>query len=207
VDWHEPAGRDVLEDYDPDKKGPPRLLELPDDVESVRAFLCASAGQGLTRAELEPIAKLAHDRNAEERQQKEATRGQNAPWEKLDPMFKRSVFQRWGYNAQKLRAAGLAIYRQGEEPTGGKIITEFVEGNPRHQEMIDLMAEMEHGRWNTEKLADGWRPGKKRNDEKKIHPSLVPWKDLPESEKDKDRKYAREIPVVLATFRYSVVES
>jgi len=36
------------------------------------------------------------------------------------------------------------------------------------------MAELEHGRWNIERLRDGWRPGP-RADEKKIHDCLVAW--------------------------------
>jgi hypothetical protein len=59
------------------------------------------------------------------------------------------------------------------------------------------MAEKEHGRWNVERLRDGWTPGK-RNDEKKTHDCLIPWAELPDDIKEFDRNAAKSWPRILA---------
>ncbi|NIN65134.1 MAG: hypothetical protein GTO63_10630 [Anaerolineae bacterium] len=55
------------------------------------------------------------------------------------------------------------------------------------------------------KLQTGWRPGSKRNDEVKMNPALVPWEELPEEQKDKDRDLVRGIPDILARAGYAIV--
>jgi len=59
-------------------------------------------------------------------------------------------------------------------------------------EMTEQFAENTHDIWAQQRIADGWKYGKKRNDGKKEHPCLVPYKDLPESEKEYDRRTATE---------------
>jgi hypothetical protein len=63
---------------------------------------------------------------------------------------------------------------------------------------VERMAEMEHGRWNVERLRDSWRYGKVRDDSRKIHNYLVSWKDLDEGIKHDDRKAVRACPAILA---------
>jgi hypothetical protein len=49
-------------------------------------------------------------------------------------------------------------------------------------------------------MKEGWRYGPKRDDNAKKHPDLVPYRDLPESERDYDRTMAIEtIKVILAS--------
>jgi hypothetical protein len=43
-----------------------------------------------------------------------------------------------------------------------------------------------HEVWFREKLADGWAYGPTRDNEAKIHPCMVPYDDLPESQRAKD---------------------
>lgn len=45
---------------------------------------------------------------------------------------------------------------------------------------IEIMAEMEHTRWNAERLREGWKIGKKKDVTNRISPYLVPWAELPE---------------------------
>jgi len=59
------------------------------------------------------------------------------------------------------------------------------------------MAEMEHTRWNVERLRDGWTWGKKVDIIKKISPYLVGWPELPEDVKERDRQTVRKIPEFL----------
>lgn len=64
---------------------------------------------------------------------------------------------------------------------------------------LDRLSRQEHQRWMEQRTAAGWVPGDVRDDRKKVHPSLVPWEQLSEAEKDKDRDAVRNIPSVLAT--------
>lgn len=60
------------------------------------------------------------------------------------------------------------------------------------------MAELEHGRWNVERVRDGWRQGNLRDNAKKIHDCIVPWNNLPEDIKHYDRAAVRQFPTILA---------
>lgn len=70
---------------------------------------------------------------------------------------------------------------------------------------VDLLAEMEHSRWRDHLEAEGWTHGQTRDDERKKRPQLVPWNELEESERDKDREQVRLLPAVLAMVGYRPV--
>lgn len=48
------------------------------------------------------------------------------------------------------------------------------------------LAEMFHDLWSSKRLKEGWKYGRKRDDDKQIHPDLIPLADLPLSEIDFD---------------------
>lgn len=56
--------------------------------------------------------------------------------------------------------------------------------------LAEALAEDVHNAWARERIRAGWTYGKKRNDELKQTPLLVPYQQLPESEKDVDRATA-----------------
>jgi hypothetical protein len=60
-----------------------------------------------------------------------------------------------------------------------------------------MMGEMEHGRWNTERLEAGWKYGRERDSKDKTNPCLVPWRGFSENIKEYDRKAMRDWPVIL----------
>lgn len=53
--------------------------------------------------------------------------------------------------------------------------------------LIEEMAKNVHEVWSQNRLNDGWTYGPVRDDSAKRHPCLVPYEDLPESEKAYDR--------------------
>jgi hypothetical protein len=53
--------------------------------------------------------------------------------------------------------------------------------------LTERLAENVHDLWARQRIADGWTVGPSRNDTLKEHPGLVPYAELPESEKDYDR--------------------
>ncbi len=57
----------------------------------------------------------------------------------------------------------------------------------RSPEIIEALAEAEHRRWIAEKILAGWRHAERRDNARQLHPSLKPYSQLSEPEKQKDR--------------------
>jgi hypothetical protein len=57
----------------------------------------------------------------------------------------------------------------------------------------ELLAKLEHNRWYAERRLNGWQYGPKRDDNRKIHPCLIPYEQLPETEKQKDRTNIQDL--------------
>ena len=57
-------------------------------------------------------------------------------------------------------------------------------------ELVEQMSENVHEVWAKSRMDQGWVLGPERNDEKRTHPCLVPYSELPEVEKDYDRDTA-----------------
>ena len=57
-------------------------------------------------------------------------------------------------------------------------------------ELIERLAENNHDIWGAQRMRDGWTYGPQRDDAKKQHPDLIPYNELPESEKEYDRANA-----------------
>ena len=67
------------------------------------------------------------------------------------------------------------------------------------EELTEKLSRNAHDHWARQRMADGWRWGAARDDARKLHPSLVPYEELPDSEKIYDRATAMEtIKAVLA---------
>lgn len=58
--------------------------------------------------------------------------------------------------------------------------------------LTELLAENAHEVWAQTRLNQGWSFGETRDDANKKHPCLIPYKDLPENEKNFDRNTAME---------------
>lgn len=71
-------------------------------------------------------------------------------------------------------------------------------------ELTEKIAENVHDVWAVGRLEQGWTYGKERNDELKTTPCLVPYSELPESEKKFDRKTALETLKLIKKFKYEI---
>ena len=56
--------------------------------------------------------------------------------------------------------------------------------------LVEAMAKNVHEVWAEVRIAQGWTYGAERDDVDKKHPCLVPYEELPESEKEYDRQTA-----------------
>ncbi len=71
-------------------------------------------------------------------------------------------------------------------------------------ELTEKIAENVHDIWAEGRIKEGWVYGKERNDSLKTHPCLVPYSELPESEKEYDRKTAMETVKLIIALGYKV---
>lgn len=74
-------------------------------------------------------------------------------------------------------------------------------------ETLAVLSEAEHMRWMQSKLDDGWKYAHKTDKPNKLHNCLVPWEQLPEVEKEKDRVMVRGIPEILTRAGYTIVKA
>ena len=114
------------------------------------------------------------------------------PWEELRDDFRESNRQQADHVPIKLRAIGceavpLADHREA--------LTAFKAAE------IELLAELEHTRWNAERRLAGWRYGAPGDKARRISEYLVPWADLDDSIRQYDREAIGEIPACLAAAR------
>lgn len=66
-------------------------------------------------------------------------------------------------------------------------------------ELAEQLAQNVHELWAQKRIAEGWKYGRRRDDDRKTTPCLVPYGQLPESEKDYDRTLVVEtIKAILA---------
>lgn len=80
----------------------------------------------------------------------------------------------------------------GEIYRPAPIDTVDVELEPDLLELRELLAENVHELWSRQRLQEGWRYGKSRDEKAKEHPCLVPYSELTEAEKVYDRQSALE---------------
>lgn len=74
-------------------------------------------------------------------------------------------------------------------------------------ELTELLAERTHEVWAAGRIREGWRYGAERNDSLKLHPCLVPYSELPESEREYDRNTALETLRYIKYLGYEITKN
>jgi hypothetical protein len=75
------------------------------------------------------------------------------------------------------------------------------------QDQVSLMARMEHESWCQRKKDQGWRYGAEKDSDKKTNPALLPWDELPEGEREKNRDFIRGLPRLLVQAGFQIEKS
>ncbi|MBL3572835.1 hypothetical protein JMK10_14135 [Rhodovulum sulfidophilum] len=111
----------------------------------------------------------------------------NKTWEKTTPRNRASSRRAALSGIELLRAAGLAP-EPGEGFCGFRSFRPHVERRINEQGHVAALAKTEHDRWMAEKLCDGYTraPDGKRDDERRLHPLLMPFHDLSQENQKKD---------------------
>ena len=89
------------------------------------------------------------------------------------------------------------------EPT--PIDTSAVALSPEILDLTETLARHAHEVWARERIRLGWIRGAERNDERREHPCLVPYDQLPDSERQFDRNAALETLKAILALGYRIV--
>ena len=120
----------------------------------------------------------------------------------------------------EVREVTIAAFIKAWDATGGVCTTAFpddpktyypklkdlsqVELPEGYEELREAIAEIAHDRWALERQSEGWTYGSKRDDSELENPDMVPYPQLPESEKQYDRLMAEEILKFLTSLGYII---
>jgi len=147
---------------------------------------------------IDRLARIGHSQYVKERRKEGQTVKSNpsmAPFDKLPPDLKEANIDNARTIPRKLRSIGYGVRRVlgGKKPKRLKLTAS----------QIRVMAEMEHIRWNWQKILQGWIYKKGRKSSKtKTTPWLRPWADLPARIKAYDIQSVSLIPQMLQEAGY-----
>jgi len=91
----------------------------------------------------------------------------------------------WHGASLSRQALGKERYPLSYEPA--PIDTSRVTLSEDLRQLTEVLAHNTHDLWAQKRLTEGWSYGPERDDTRKTHPDLVPYGQLPESEKEYDR--------------------
>ena len=78
--------------------------------------------------------------------------------------------------------------------------------SPQLMELAEKMAENVHDVWAIARINEGWSYGPERDDRQKTNPCLVPYPQLPESEKQYDRETALTTLRLIIKMGFDIVD-
>ncbi|MDH3300013.1 MAG: NAD-binding protein [Acidimicrobiia bacterium] len=180
-----------------------RLIDGPGHVDRIRSFNVVDqtmAPSLLLGGTYEILARAIHDEylaNERRRGNTPATNPSMVPWEQLPEGLKESSRDQAAHIGTKLAAIGKAIAPLTDLDASDVVFT---------PDEVEVMAKMEHERFIEDRLRSGWTPGPK-DIEAKTTPFLIPWDELSEDVKDKDREAVRGMPTFLSRAGYQIVSS
>jgi PAS domain S-box-containing protein len=118
------------------------------------------------------------------------------PWDELPRRLKESNLRQAEdiWKTLHMIQCTIGFYSSGREPL-------FVFTDKE----IEFLAEKEHQLWVDERVRKGWVCGTMRDDQQKIHDCIVPWAELSEEQREKDRSAVRALPTILARVYLKIV--
>jgi hypothetical protein len=76
----------------------------------------------------------------------------------------------------------------------------------KNPDTLTRLAKAEHQGWIDYKKSQRWKQSSMRNDDKKHHNCMIPWEELPEKEKNKDKDAIKNYPAVLEKSGFVIVK-
>jgi hypothetical protein len=199
------SGRAVF-DFLQDKrwKDHPKLMRLPKDPYTIWALVHQSADILFTSEETEILARIVHEFYRQEKlkdfKQSDTDINQYKvvmEWDHLDPNLKKSNVLQVAFYQHLLKRVDISI-RKADQPVLLNIKKNL------SPEKYDLLAYLEHARWNAERLLEGWKFGPVKDIAGRINPFLVPWDQLDPEIRKYDYIALDNIPTLLARIGYEL---
>jgi len=150
---------------------------------------------------LEIVAQTIHEDYVERRRSEEGKSSSDSsllPWDELPETLRDSNREQAKDIENKLAAISCEIASNDDDRPP---VVEFSEAE------VEMLAKLEHDRWETERRADGWTYGTVKDSFGKHSPYLIPWEDLTEEVRDLDRDTVRRIPQFLRNVDLVVVRT
>lgn len=160
----------ILESYKPNPK-----------IRIINVFDSDAVEQNLLEEEIDTIAKAIHEDYAKKY-------SLNTPWENLEKEFRDSNRNAAMHLEIKFRTINACLKNQEES----NAIFDFTSD----VNIVEKLAKMEHRRWFAEKRLAGWKYSPGRNNEKKLHPNLVTFDELPKHIKEQNYDIIKSIPTI-----------
>lgn len=106
------------------------------------------------------------------------------------------------------KASGEQVKKEARhEDIPEPIRTERVVLDDHIEQLVDMLAEGSHLEWCASKREAGWTYGEKRDNDKKIHPDLVPFDELGDGGKDYNRQHSRDLLKVIIALGYTITKA
>jgi ppGpp synthetase/RelA/SpoT-type nucleotidyltranferase len=172
---------------DTEWKKTPNMMFIPNDPASISQFLFQEK-YPFDPKKKEELAQHAHQAYFDKRI-KENPDDALRYWVDLKENLRNSNRLQVECSVINLRKAGFDV-QPVEKPDPQK--------ETFSDEEIEILAELEHGRWNAERLLEGWKYGPVKDGTQKINPSLIAWEDLSNKIKEYDREAVKAFSEILA---------
>ena len=167
------------------------------DVSGIEAFgiLNQLTPDVLDHGETEVLARAKHEeyRRGEERRGKTEEENESMRlWDALPESLRESNRRFVDGISKKLAESGCIV-------VPAPLVDPDRPGFAFSEDQVEELAKQEHDRWCEDLKRDGWKLTTGRKDPRhRLHPLLVPWDELSEDDRDRDRDPVREIPAMLA---------
>ncbi len=179
--------------FDPAWEEHPNFVRLPMDAMTLRAFLLVDELpiSNEQQKRLEKAARKAHEDYTASATPRDPS---FKSWDELDEELKLSNYHQVAYWEHLLRGLGLRVRALADaDKARPPLKMEEVVG----ENGIQILAEMEHGRWNVERLSRGWRFNPHKDISRKLSPYLVAWEQVPPNIQKYDVDAIRGLPAKL----------
>jgi RyR domain-containing protein len=179
---------------------PPRLAMHVEPSEQFYAILNRDAGAHMSEI-VETLAERIHE--AWRSGDYEKKPHLNVPYAQLAPIHKEDNRAAARRIPDVLGLVGLGVAtaeeaRSRKKPSQDQV-ARCIQSN------IELLAEAEHDGWKAQREKNGWRFGEVRDDERKLHPLMVAYGNLPKEEQEKDRRSVRNYPAQVREAGFEIV--
>jgi voltage-gated potassium channel Kch len=154
----------------------------------------------LTLGTAETIARAMHEHYVETQRTDEGNVSA-VSWDELPESLRESNRRFAEGVGAKLEATGCAVV---PDP----LASDGEDGFSFDPPEVEELARLEHDRWMRDLERDGWRRADGPKDPvRRLHPLLVPWEELSEFDRDKDREAMSALPRMLARAGLTIVRA